>query len=311
MQAYSKGLIEIGDGDFAYLQPDGGWGWSNAGLIVGDGESMLVDTLFDLKLTAEMLAEMSAITTTVPIATLVNTHANGDHCYGNELVSDVEIIATDKAAQEMEEVPAAMLAAMMNADFGPVLNAYLRECFGPFEFGGITLTPPTKTFSNQIDIEVGGRTVELIEVGPAHTAGDLVVHLPDTKTVYAGDVLFITGTPIVWAGPYSNWTNACDRLLAMDLDHIVPGHGPMTDKAGIETVQRYLNYVYDEASIRFAGGMSAIDASFDIDLGEFADLGDAERIAINVDSVYRELDPNHPRVDVIELFSRMAKLAAR
>ena len=48
-------LTEVGDGCLAYLQGDGGWGWSNAGLIVGDGTSLLVDTLFDLRLTQEML----------------------------------------------------------------------------------------------------------------------------------------------------------------------------------------------------------------------------------------------------------------
>ena len=57
---YSKGLHEIADGVWAYLQPDGGWGWSNAGLITGDGSSLLVDTLFDLRLTAEMLEAMRA-----------------------------------------------------------------------------------------------------------------------------------------------------------------------------------------------------------------------------------------------------------
>ena len=80
---YSKGLHELGDNCFAYLQPDGGWGWSNAGLVVGDGQSLLVDTLFDTKLTAAMLDTMATHTVAAPIDSLVNTHANGDHCYGN------------------------------------------------------------------------------------------------------------------------------------------------------------------------------------------------------------------------------------
>ena len=60
--AYEKGLHEVGDGVWAYLQPDGGWGWSNAGLGTSDGASLLVDTLFDLRLTAEMLEAMRART---------------------------------------------------------------------------------------------------------------------------------------------------------------------------------------------------------------------------------------------------------
>src|SRR6202007_2798441 len=94
---FKKGLQDIGDGCYAYLQPDGSWGWSNAGLVVGDGASLLVDTLFDLPLTAEMLKTMDAVTAAAPIQTLVNTHANGDHFYGNELVSNAEIISSSAA----------------------------------------------------------------------------------------------------------------------------------------------------------------------------------------------------------------------
>ena len=83
---YSLGLHELGVGCYAYLQPDGGWGWSNAGLIVGEGRSLLVDTLFDLNLTALMLDAMSPFTEAAPVNSLVNTHANGDHCYGNSEV---------------------------------------------------------------------------------------------------------------------------------------------------------------------------------------------------------------------------------
>ena len=84
---FTLGLHELGDACFAYLQPDGGWGWSNAGLIVGDGQSLLVDTLFDLSLTARMLDSMVEHTATAPVDSLVNTHANGDRCYGNSEVS--------------------------------------------------------------------------------------------------------------------------------------------------------------------------------------------------------------------------------
>ena len=105
LMAYTKGLHELGDGCFAYLQPDGGWGWSNAGLVVGDGQSLLVDTLFDLHLTAEMLDAMAPHTAAAPISHVVNTHANGDHCYGNQLVAGAEIIASTAAAEEMGEVP--------------------------------------------------------------------------------------------------------------------------------------------------------------------------------------------------------------
>ena len=105
---YTLGLHEIAEGTHAYLQPDGGWGWSNAGLIVGDGASLLVDTLFDLRITQRMLDHMAPFTASAPIGSVVNTHANGDHCYGNSLVRNANIIASAATAHEMTEVPPAM-----------------------------------------------------------------------------------------------------------------------------------------------------------------------------------------------------------
>src|SRR3954466_7576330 len=96
--AYRKGLHEVGDGLFAYLQPDGTWGWSNAGLVTGPGTSLLVDTLFDLRLTREMLDAMRPVTDRHPIGAAMNTHGNGDHCFGNALLPDgAEVYATAAA----------------------------------------------------------------------------------------------------------------------------------------------------------------------------------------------------------------------
>ena len=97
---YTKGLHDLGTGCFAYLQPDGSWGFSNAGLIVDGDQTLLVDTLFDLKLTGEMLAAMrSAVPAARSIGRLVNTHANGDHTFGNQLVTGAEIIASRACAE--------------------------------------------------------------------------------------------------------------------------------------------------------------------------------------------------------------------
>src|SRR5919108_623654 len=143
MSDYTRGLHDVGDGLYAYLQPDGGWGWSNAGLITADGASLLVDTLFDLRLTQQMLDSMAPITDDHPLQAAVNTHSNGAHS-------------------------------------------------------------------------------------------------------------------------------------------LVPGHGPVTDTGGARDVMRYFEYVRAEARKRFDAGMDAEAAADDIDLGEFADWGDPERIAVNV-----------------------------
>lgn len=296
----------------AYVQADGSWGWSNAGLVVGDGASLLVDTLFDLTLTRRMLDAFGPFLGSAPIHTLVNTHANGDHCYGNQLVGGAEIIASTAAAHEMSEVPPAMLAAL-TADEGE-LGDLFRRFFGAFDFSGIELTLPTRTFEGRLDVEVGGRTIELIEVGPAHTRGDVIVAVPESRTVFTGDILFIGGTPIVWAGPLTNWIAACDLMLGMDIDVVVPGHGPVTDKKGVADVRDYLDFVQDQATRSFGAGIDAFDAARDIaraigtSSSTFSSWGEFGRISVNVDTVYRSLDPNHRSPDVVEQFRRMAAI---
>ena len=304
-------LAETADGCFAYLQGDGGWGWSNAGLVVGDGVSLLVDTLFDLTITQRMLDAMSDHTRAAPIGTVVNTHANGDHCYGNQLVDAAQIVASTATAEEMADVPPSMLAALNQAP-GEVGDLF-RSFFGEFEFDEIDLRLPDRTFDGRLELDVGGRTVELIEVGPAHTAGDTIAVVPDAGLVYTGDILFIGGTPIVWAGPLANWVAACDLMLGMDVDVVVPGHGPVTDKAGVTAVRDYLAFVDREATERHAAGLDAFDAARDIGRAigaseSFGELGEFGRIAVNVEAVYRQLDPDHRTPDVVEQFRRMAEL---
>ena len=310
---YERGRVDLDGGCHAWLQPDGGWGWSNAGLVVGDGASLLVDTLFDLKLTQEMLDGFGPLTGANPIGTLVNTHANGDHCYGNELVTGADIVATEACAEEMPGTPPELLAAMVEAGENGELGetgAFFARIVGPFEFRGITLTPPTSTFTGRREVDVAGTTVELLEVGPAHTAGDCIAHVPGASTVFTGDICFIEGTPIMWAGPIGNWIDACD-LIIEDLhpDVVVPGHGPVTDVEGVRRMRDYLVFVDAQARARHADGMPLEEAIRDIALGEFAGWIDRERLAVNVDSVYRELDPERGRTDVVTLFGMMASLA--
>jgi cyclase len=308
---YTRGLKDIGNGLYAWLQPDGGWGWSNAGLIRDGEASLLVDTLFDMTLTRDMLTAMEDATGigAGKIATIVNTHANGDHCHGNGCCPQAEIIASEASAREMAEVPPATLAMFKaaGAKLGPA-GAYFADVFAPFDFGNVEERAPTKTFSGAMDMMVGDKAVRLIEVGPAHTGGDVLVHVPGDKAVFTGDILFIDGTPLMWAGPVANWIRACETIIAMDVDVIVPGHGPITDKAGVRRVADYLAYVDREARKRFDAGLPVREAALDIALGDFSSWGDGERIAVNVDTLYREYRGDGKVTPVIELFALMAQV---
>jgi glyoxylase-like metal-dependent hydrolase (beta-lactamase superfamily II) len=308
-----RGARQVADGVWAYLQPDGSWGWSNAGLIASpDGAtSLLVDTLFDVPLTQRMLDELRAATSAADdIGVVVNTHANGDHCWGNELVAGAEIVASAACAEEMAELPPDRLVALKEAapQLGDV-GEYVGRIFGPFDFASIHLTLPTRTFSGSIDIRVGGeRTVRLHEVGPAHTRGDVLVEVPDAGVVFTGDILFVGGHPIVWAGPLANWVAACDRLLAMDVDTVVPGHGPVAGKDAVQAERDYFVELDREVRTRHDAGMTALDAARDLHASDRRGWGESERLAVNVAAVYRELGADVP-ADALTLFSAMADLA--
>ena len=308
---YTKGLHDLGNGLYAYLLPDGSWGWSNAGLVVDGDQSLLVDTLFDLALTQEMLAVMQDVTPAAQsIDTLVNTHANGDHWFGNQLVHDAQIIASKACAQEMAELPPSRLADMMKAapDMGE-LGEYLTRILGAFRFDDIIPTHPSRTFEKRLDLKVGDKDVQLIEVGPAHTLGDVLVYVPDERTIFTGDILFIDGTPLMWNGPIANWIKACELMLALDVDTVVPGHGPITDKRGVESVRGYLQYIEKETRQRFDAGLSAIEAANDIALHDYAAWGDAERIVVNVNTLYREFSGEAAAPSFSDLFGGMAAWA--
>ncbi len=310
--SYTRGLHDLGNSVYAYLQPDGSWGWSNAGIVTGGAASLLIDTLFDLKLTQEMLDTMrKSIPAAAHIDMLVNTHANGDHCYGNELVAGAQIIASARTAEEMVTgvSPGQMAALLKMAPAMGQLGEFMGRIFSPFEFDNITLTLPDKTFEGKLTLQVGDRTVELLEVGPAHTLGDTLVHIPADRVIFTGDILFIGGHPIMWAGPTSNWIRACDLILSLDVETIVPGHGPITDKKGVAEVKDYLEYIYAEARKRYEAGMPALDAARDIPLDKYASWSEGERIAVNVISIYRELSGDQTHPSVASLFGQMAALA--
>ena len=306
---FAKGLHDLGNGCYGYLQPDGGWGYSNAGLIEDQGECLLVDTLMDLPLTREMLDTMkNQVPAAANIGTLLNTHSNGDHTFGNQLVEGAVIISSDACLAEMkflDEGPKDPRGHFRFdwQNFGDAGKFFQEVLWTRFSPEGYIATLPSKTFSGEQTINVGAKEVRFIEVGPAHTKGDVVVYLPEDKTVFAGDILFMDGHPIVWDGPVQNWIDACDLMMSWDVDTVVPGHGPITDKQGIQSLKDYLLFVRAESRPRFDAGMGYEEAGRNIDLGPYADWIDRERIVLNVYACYREFDDEAEEVERFELLS--------
>jgi glyoxylase-like metal-dependent hydrolase (beta-lactamase superfamily II) len=324
---FAAGLVEVGDGCWAWMQPNGTWGESNAGLVTGEGETLLVDTLFDTVLTGRML-EAAGAAGLPPVRTLVNTHSDGDHWFGNRLVpADAAVIATEAAGASMATSSPAELArfkrlaaglARMPGGVG-AFGRYVRSMLGPFDFAAIgEVRRPDRTFSDRLALEVGGRGVELVQVGPAHTPGDAIVHVPDARVVYAADVLFIGSTPVMWAGPWTRWVAALDTLVELDAERYVPGHGPVCGAAEIAELRRYWNWLGPAAEGMHATGRSPAEAIEELvrtpDFASFRAWDAPERIVVNVATIYRNLDnqpPSQSPVATIKLFSQVAALGRR
>jgi len=334
--AVEKTLHELGNGIYAYTQLPGSWGWSNSGLVTDGGQSLLVDTLFDLHITKEMLDAMRRATPAAKrIGTVVNTHGNGDHCYGNALLADAEIIATRGCVLDLEEAPASRNLLLMRlghtvAKLGSVGRAMGRGLgalgvdamndlldameialpnLSDFDFAGIPATLPNRTFEGELELRVGDKPILLLELGPAHTRGDAVVYSPNDKTLFTGDLLFKNAHPIVWEGPVSSWIDALRRLLEMDIETVVPGHGPLTDKTGLREGLHYLEVLTREARARYDARMTFEEAAQDIALDEFAGWLDAERVYVNVGTLYRDFSGSTDRPHVLSSFAGMGRLA--
>lgn len=333
---YPAGLRDLGAGVYAWLQPNGELGESNAGLVVGDGESLLIDTLWDTRLTGRMLDAMRPHTENAPIRRLVNTHGDPDHCWGNQLLPGAEIIATGAGAADMrgEDPVRLRLLAQGGRVLGRAasrlplpgmaqvagLGAY-AGMLAAYDFGQIEVTPPTLTFDGKLELDIGGRPVELIEVGPAHTPGDLIVHVPDQQIVFAADLMFVDVTPIVWVGPVENWIGGLDRIVQLKPKTVVPGHGPLTDLDGVSAMRSYWEFIAKAVRERLAAGMDAGAAARDIlrspefESQPFARWDAPERLAVNAEIIARNARGMVGRrvsdVERLKLIARMGQLSLR
>lgn len=327
-------LREVGDGCFAYLQLPGSWGYSNSGLIRSEGQSLMVDTLYDLRLTQDLLGAYARVNGGATPQTLVNTHANGDHCWGNQLLPSARIVASAAAAREMEELSPKLMSTLVAASKVLVAGGlpadrllrligrlglskataladaapFVARNFGDFDFGAVALRLPTETFERALTLQVGSKQVELIEVGPAHTRGDVLVHVPADRVVFTGDILFEEAHPVMWEGPIENWMAACDRILALDVETVVPGHGPVTTKESLRKLRAYLGTLRDEARRAYDAGVSALDAARAMRHSVMPEWAEGERLAANVESLYRQFRGDHKQPHPLEMLAAMARL---
>ncbi len=294
---------------YACLNPDRGLGWSNSGLLNRAG-GVVIDTFWDLPHTRELMATYARVSPARPTR-VVNTHHNGDHCWGNQLFPDAEIIGHRLCAASFgKEQPAMMQAVKNSAGSADPVLAELADRLAEWDFSGIELRPPTTLIDDRLVLDLDGMAAHLIYVGPAHTAGDVIVHLPAERVVFTGDVLFRLCTPIGWEGTYDRWLAALDEIIALAPETIVPGHGPLCGVEGPREMRAYLEYVRDEASCFFKAGLTALEAAQRIDLGPYGGWTEPERVVFNVERAYRELrgEPFDAPIDPVAMFRAMYEL---
>ncbi|HET7530659.1 MAG TPA: MBL fold metallo-hydrolase [Mycobacteriales bacterium] len=269
--------VEVADGVFAYLQPDGSWWLNNTGFVLGGAGSdrgvVAVDATSTERRTRALLAAIAQRTAT-PVRVLVNTHHHGDHTNGNCLFDDAVAVGHRNCRAGVQ----AQVIGGLDAVFGSV------------DWGELEIRPPTVVFEEVLTLYAGDRRIELHYIGtPAHTTGDVVAWLPDERVLFAGDLVFNGGTPFVLMGSVVGALEACERVRGFGATTIVPGHGEVCGAEAVDVVERYLRLVQDVAEGAVAAGVSPLEAAYETDLGEFAGLHDRERIAGNLHRAMHEL----------------------
>ncbi|MDO9353718.1 MAG: MBL fold metallo-hydrolase, partial [Solirubrobacteraceae bacterium] len=306
---FRTGLVDVAPGICAWLQPNGDWSESNAGLVIGDGAAALIDTAWDLALTRRLL-EAVGQRTAEPITTLIATHGDGDHVNGFELVPGARLVASRATAADIaHERPAGLRRSALGARllsriaFGRPrrFGDYVASMMEPFDFRGIALRTPDQTFERSLTLDVGGHRVDLRRLGPAHTSGDTIVHLPESEVVFAGDLLFTGVTPNAWSGTIDRWRRALHAIGELGPRVIVPGHGPLSGLAELEMLDRYWAWLTDQALRRLAHGTSVYETARQIVLSPafaaqpWATWECPERTVMNVEMLARDrVQPHRP-----------------
>ena len=191
----------------------------NVGVLATDRGAVIVDTMTFRAQGAHIL-ELAERLGGGPVQAIVNTHYHGDHTHGNPAFpSGTPVIATDRTL------------------------AYLKQVDAAYWEGDAAGTLPNRTFRNEQELSVGDKTVRLIHPGRGHTDGDLVALFVEDKVLHTGD-LFVNGRypniDLEAGGSIGEWVATIDRVLELDFDRVIPGHGPVTDREGLRAFQTFM-----------------------------------------------------------------------
>jgi glyoxylase-like metal-dependent hydrolase (beta-lactamase superfamily II) len=212
------------------------------GLIVGEYDSLVVDTRGSERQGRELMEEVRWLTSTR--MRVVNTHHHYDHAFGNFAFVPSEIWGHERCAIRLRE-------DSRTAQFA--LAAAMPEV-AP-EYVETRITPPDKTFRDSVELELGDRKVKLAHFGRGHTDNDVVVVVPDVRVVFAGDLIEQGGPPSFEDSYPMDWPLTMSRILEVAYGPVVPGHGDVVGRSFVEGQMADMSALAQLARrVRFDGG---------------------------------------------------------
>ncbi len=228
------GLLKISEGVYAYANIKSGSAGNrfgaNAGIVIGQDGVLVVDTLTSAREAMGFLEDIRKITDK-PIRYVVNTHYHLDHAFGNCVFADLGagIISHLNCRRQVRKIEDQALA--MAASFG--MDEAALE--------GTRIVVPNMAFEREMELDLGHQVVRMLYSGQAsHTAGSILVWVPQQKVAFAGDTLFTNFHPFMAEGDLEGWSKSLDYLSTLGAEKIIPGHGPLSGSKDVMEMKAYL-----------------------------------------------------------------------